>query len=126
MTCILDASAMLALIFDEPGGEIVAQVARGARLLSVNFTEVVQRVIVIDGNPQRAEEAVDRLEIEVVPFDRELARSTADLREPTSFIGASLADRACLALGRQSGLAILTADRDWRKLSLDIEIQLIR
>jgi PIN domain nuclease of toxin-antitoxin system len=126
MSCILDASAILALIFDEPGAEIVVPVARGSSLLSVNLSEVIQRVLAIDGNPDRAEDAVDRLEIEIVPFDRTLARLTAELRERTSFMGASFADRACLALGLQTGYPILSSDQDWRKLDIGIDIRMIR
>lgn len=126
MSVILDASAMLALIFDETGAEIVAPQARTSRILSVNFSEVLQRVISIDGNPERAEEAADRLEIGIVLFDRRLARITAELREKTSFMGASFADRACLALGLVTRLPILSSDQDWRKLDLGIDIRMIR
>jgi ribonuclease VapC len=123
---ILDASALLALVFDEPGAEAVAVQARMSRILSVNFSEVVQRIIAIDGNPDRAEEAVDLLGIEVVPFDRYLARLTAELRKKTSFMGASFADRACMAFGLASGAPIFSADRDWRKLDIGLDIKLIR
>lgn len=126
MSTILDASALLALIFDEPGADIVAEHVRGSRLLAINFAEVIQRVIAIDGNPARAEEAIDRLEIIVVPFDRGLARLTAELRERTAFMGASLADRACLAFGLLVGLPILSSDKDWGKLDIGVEIRLIR
>jgi PIN domain nuclease of toxin-antitoxin system len=126
MSVILDASALLALIFDEPGAAVVASHAKGSSLLSVNFSEVVQRVIAIQGSPQRAEEAVDKLEIAVVPFDRKLARIAAELRAPTAFMGASFADRSCLALGLLTGKTILSSDRDWEKLDLGIEIRLIR
>lgn len=126
MRAILDASAMLALIFGETGADIVALQARASRILSVNFSEVLQRVIAIDGNPDRAEEAADLLGIEVVPFDRRLARLTAELREKTSFMGASFADRACLALGLASGAPILSSDQDWRKLDIGIDIRMIR
>ena len=126
MRAILDASALLALVFDEPGAEIVAAHVRSSCILSVNFTEVLQRVLTIDGNPDRAEEAIDLLGIEVVPFDRRLARLTAELREKTSFMGASFADRACLALGLARGAPILSSDQDWRKLDLGIVIRMIR
>jgi ribonuclease VapC len=117
MSHVLDASALLALIFAEPGADTVSRVARNSWLLSV---------IAIDGNPDRAEMAVDRLEIAVIPFDRQLARLTAELRQRTAFMGASFADRACLALGLQSGRIILSSDRDWSKLDLGITIQIIR
>lgn len=126
MRTILDASALLALMFGETGAEIVAAQARSSCILSVNFSEVVQRVIAIDGNPERAEEAVDLLGIEVIPFDRRLARLTAELRERTSFMGASFADRACLALGLACGASILSSDQDWRKLDIGIDIRMIR
>ena len=126
MKAILDASALLALVFNEPGAEIVVGEARTSVILSVNFSEVVQKVISIDGNPERAEEAVDLLGIEVVPFDRRLARLTAELRERTAFMGASFADRACLALGLASGAPILSSDQDWQKLDLGIDIRMIR
>ena len=126
MSIILDASALLALIFDEPGAEIVAPQARDSRILSVNFSEVVQRVLSIDGNPERAEEAVDLLKIKVAPFDRRLARLTAELREITSFMGASFADRACLAFALATSAPVLSSDQDWRRLDIGIDIRMIR
>jgi PIN domain nuclease of toxin-antitoxin system len=126
MSVILDASAMLALLLEEPGAEIVLPLAKGSRLLSVNFCEVIQRVVAMGGAAALAEQAVDRLEIAVVPFDRSLARKAAGLREPTKFMGASLADRACLALGLASGLPVLSGDRAWLKLELGIDIRMIR
>ena len=120
MKTILDASALLALVFGEPGADIVAAQAKTSRILSVNFSEVVQKVISIDGNPDRAEEAVDLLGIQVVPFDRRLARLTAELRAKTSFMGASFADRACLALGLATGAPILSSDQDWQKLGREL------
>jgi ribonuclease VapC len=126
VSVILDASAMLALLFDEPGAEVVAPLAQGSRLLAVNYCEVVQRVIPIVGDGDRAELEIYRLEIAVIPFDRSLARMAANLREPTRFIGASLADRACLAFGLATGMPILSADRNWLKLDLGIDIRMIR
>ncbi len=126
MPVILDASAMLAMLFDEQGGAMVVERARGSMILSVNFSEVVHKVVAVDGHPDRAEEAADRLEITVAPFDRLLARITAELRQPTAFMGASFADRACLAFGLATGAPIFSADRDWQKLDLGITIRMIR
>lgn len=126
MSVVLDASAMLALLFEERGASFVRPQARRGQLLSVNFTEVIERVIRAGGNPGQAEHTIDRLEIAIVPFDRILARRAADLRAPTRFIGASLGDRACLALGLTTALPILTADRDWQQLDLGLDIRIIR
>lgn len=126
MSVILDASAMLALLQNEPGAEMVLRQAKGSCMLSVNFCEVLQRILAKGVNAGFAEQTLDRLEIAVVPFDRTLARIAAELRERTRFMGASLGDRACLALGMTTGLPILTADRDWRQLDLGLDIRMIR
>jgi ribonuclease VapC len=126
MTVILDASAMLALLFAEPGADQVLPQAKGSQLLSVNFAEVIQRVIQAGGTAAEAEQMMDRLEIAIVPFDRGLARLAAELRERTRSIGASLGDRACLAFGLASGRPILTCDRAWGRLELGLDLRMIR
>ena len=42
---VLDASALLALLKDEPGGGEVADVIVGSRMSAVNHVEVVSRFI---------------------------------------------------------------------------------
>ncbi len=117
---------MLTLIFGEKGAENLIPYAQGSQILSINFSEVVARVIAIDGKPERAEVAASKLEIVVVPFDQKLAKLTAEIIERTSTIGASLADRASIAFAEASGLPVLTADKDWSKLELGLDIRQIR
>jgi ribonuclease VapC len=64
--------------------------------------------------------------LELVPFDEIHAHQSARLRVPTKSVGLSLADRACLALGRMRQLPILTTDQIWRSLQPAIRIQVIR
>ena len=126
MSVILDASALLALIFNEPGAETVTPFARGSQILSVNFTEVVGRVQAIEGDTKRLIAAIDSLEIHVRPFDRVLAQMAGELRAHTDRIGASLADRACLAFAILHREPLLTADKGWSKLDLGLDIRQIR
>lgn len=126
MTVVLDASAMLALIFGERGAELVADLSRNGTISAVNFSEVITRILTISDDANVADEAVARLEIDVVPFDAEAARQVAYLRGPTKHLGLSLGDRACLALGMATQSLILTADKEWAKLDLGIDIRLIR
>lgn len=123
---VLDASAMLALIFGETGGDLVANLSRNGAISAVNFSEVITRILAIEGDANMADKAVARLEIDVVPFDAAVARQVADLRAPTKHLGLSLGDRTCLALGMATRSPILTADQDWTKLDLGIDIRLIR
>lgn len=68
----------------------------------------------------------EALALDVHDFGRELAFQTAMLRPTTKHKGLSLADRACLALGGQLGLPVLTTDRAWTELELGVEVRLIR
>ena len=126
MSVVLDASAVLALLYDEPGKELVAAHAKGSQLLSVNLSEILTRVIDKEGDPVRVRKLIARLEIEIVVFDGELATDTALLRFDTKKIGASLGDRACLALAKRQNRPVLTADTQWDKLDLAIDIRQIR
>ncbi len=48
------------------------------------------------------------------------------LREPTRSLGLSLADRACLAVGRATRLTVVTADDEWLKLDVGVTVRHIR
>lgn len=126
MTIVLDASAVLALLYDEPGKDLVIAHAQGALLLSVNLSEVLTRVIDKGGDAERIQKLLQRLELTIVPFDEELAALAAKLRRATKPVGASLGGRACLALAAARQLQVLTADQRWAELDLGIDIRMIR
>ena len=123
---VLDASALLALLNQEPGHEEVARVIPDAAISAVDLSEVAAK-LVGGGMPEEAvREALDVLALEVHDFGRELAFQTAMLRPPTKPKELSLADRTCLALGQQLGLPVLTTDRVWEELDLGLEVRLAR
>jgi ribonuclease VapC len=114
---VLDASALLALLKDEPGAALVAEGLAASRISAVNHAEVVGHFIHA-GMPQAAVDAMLRpLPLDVVPADRELADMAGRLRALTAEAGLSLGDRFCLALGLRDGLPAWTADRQWKTVS---------
>lgn len=127
---VLDASAVLALIHDEPGAEAVADAigGGGASLSSVNLAEVATS-LTTHAVP-RAKQIVAALlrQVEVVSFDEIQALSAGRLVEHTGRHGLGLGDRACLALARERREPVLTADRAWADLprSVGVEIRLVR
>ena len=125
-TYVLDASAVLALIFGEPGGDYVADRLEQARISSVNWSEVGAKVAERGGDLVRFLDEMRASPLIITPFDREQAEQAALLRRTTRAQGLSLGDRACLALAKAHSATALTTDRDWAKLDVGISVQLIR
>lgn len=90
------------------------------------FSEVVTKLAEAGMPAPELREALDPLGIEIVPFDEELAYLAGLLRPATKKHGLSQGDRACLALAVRRKLPALTTDRAWKKLSLGVEIRVIR
>jgi ribonuclease VapC len=126
MMQVVDSSVVLAYILDEPGGDVLMRGAGPFLLSSVNLTEVLTKLIDYDLNPDDVMLVLQQLPIEHAVYDRDDARSAADLRSITRMQGLSLGDRACLALARRRNVPVLTADTVWTKLDIGLDIRLIR
>jgi ribonuclease VapC len=126
MSVVLDSSAFLAFIQAEPGGEAVAGVVGEALMSSVNLAEVITKLVERTGSLEIARTALGMASVDVVDFDQPQAERAGLLVKTTRSYGLSLGDRACLALAMREGVPVLTADRIWAKLKLNIEVRLIR
>lgn len=123
---VLDASAVLAVVLAEPGGDRVRPVIADSLLSAVNLVEVTTRLLDLGFPPADIDDRLQRLRFAVVPFDEDLALSAGRLRMQTRHLGLSVGDRVCLALALREGLPVLTADRAWATLDVGIEVVLIR
>ena len=123
---IVDASAILALLHGEPGGSTVAATADHLLMSAVNYSEVVAKLAERGASRENAEFMLSAIVVEVVPFDAAQAVDAGMLRPVTRSLGLSFGDRACLALGRQRSVPVLTADRHWLDVDLGIDIRLTR
>ncbi len=122
---ILDASAVLALLNEEPGYQMVEDYLSESVISTVNLSEVIAVLTGIGMQDQEAQNIVSDLIKEKIPFDEEQAYVAASLRKQTKSYGLSLGDRACLALAKIKKLPVLTADKAWRKIT-EVEVILIR
>ena len=122
---VLDSSALLALLWNEPGADYVAAALPGALLSSVNLAEVVTKLCERGLSASEGRELVESLGVVVVDFDADQAEATAALRDSTRSLGLSLGDRACLALARRRNCPALTADAAWLKAQ-GFEVRFIR
>lgn len=125
-TCVLDASALLAMLQTEPGGDEVQNLLATAAICSVNWSEVAQKALDWQTEIEGLRQELEALGLEILPLTALLAETTARLRPSTRQAGLSLGDRACLALAAVLGLPAVTADRIWPDLGLPIEIRVVR
>lgn len=123
---VLDASALIALLWDEPGAEMVERLLGRAVMSAVNWAEVLQRYRAHGVATTDKRESVEALGVAIQGFTSADADTVAELWKPTRRAGLSLGDRACLALARRLGLPAHTADRDWRKVDVGVAVVLIR
>ncbi len=123
---VLDASAVLALLNQEPGMDRVEAVLSDSCLGTINYCEVLGKLIDAGVPEQDARESVELLNVEIVSFDTNMARLAAVLRPTTKKLGLSLGDRSCLALALSRRNTAVTAERVWPRLKIGVKIELIR
>lgn len=123
---VLDASAILASINQEPGGAEVDELLEDAWMSAVNLAEVVGKLVDNGSTVERAIEIAGGLSCRIAPLDEAGALATGALRAVTRPHGLSLGDRACLALARREGCVALTTDRAWAQVDVGVEIRMLR
>ena len=126
MSVVFDSSALLAIAFEEEGAEAATRYLSGGILSAVNASEVVARFVDLGASGELARASLLGFGLEICPFDTSLAIDAGLLRTTTRAKGLSLGDRACMALAMREQAKVVTADRTWATLDLDVEVELIR
>jgi PIN domain nuclease of toxin-antitoxin system len=122
----LDTSAVLALLFGEPGADKAIARGRDGVLSTISYSEAVAKSLDRKVPMETIAHYLAGLKLSLVPFDEDHALIAAALRPLTRHLNFSFADRVCLATASMHKLPVLTADRDWLKADLGIKIYLIR
>jgi len=123
---VLDASAILAVILNEPGSQNVIPILEGGSLSAVNLAEVHTRLLQRGAAADHVWNRILSLQCEVCFFSDDQARIAAELIGKTRPFGLSLGDRACLALAIERKATVYTTERVWKDLSLGIDVEVIR
>ena len=114
---LLDASAILAWLWAEPGSDAVdrAFCVGDVGCTAANWAEVVAKVVASRGEWGLAEAALMGRGLVIVPVDVDDAVEAGrmSMAHPT----ASLGDRLCLAAGQRLLATILTVNRQWAGVS---------
>jgi len=125
---VIDASAILAAILVETGGDAVFEMLDDAAVSTVNIAEVYTYAAINDLATGAIDAFFADTGIEIAAFDQAQAVIAGSLARVTRKVGLSLGDRACLALATLRQAEVLTADRPWAQIadSSGLTIQLLR
>ena len=123
---VLDASAMLAFLRGEPGGDVRERITAATRLASaVNVAEVGSRLSDLGASLAEVRRAIALM----APWRSSPSMPSRHMPR-LAYAGRrtvlSLGDRACVQLAASRGLPAVTADRAWAELDVDVEVRLIR
>lgn len=126
ISCVLDASAILAYLEEESGSREVERLLDEAAVSAVNMAEVASKLAERGAPSDKIRQTIQALGVEVIPCDEAIAYRIGDLRSSTKQLGLSLGDRACLATALQHNVRAITADRHWKSVKVGARIQVIR
>lgn len=125
---VLDASALLAVYFDEPGADVTEAVGDRSAMSAINWAEAAQRIHERGGDVAAFRSTVIESGLLIEPLSLADADHAAELRGATRVAGLSLADRCCLALAARLECPAYTADAAWERVAdgLPVAVRLIR
>ncbi len=130
---VLDASALLSILLDEPGQDRVTQIVDHSQIHAVNLAEVIGRLVRAGMPPKKAVATLAQLHLDVEEgFSTAQAELCGVLLGTRRDLGLSLGDCVCLTTAASSGAVAVTADRRWMELdgtvilNAPIRVELIR
>ena len=124
---VLDSTAVIALLYAEPGHKYVQEVLDKSAVSAVNLAEVVNKLAQRGPSSEAVRESLFRLELRVEDWSEDLAYRSAEFSPFSKSHGLSLGDRACLTLAKQLRATAVTSDRAWRRVpSLGVPIMIFR
>ena len=115
---VLDASAVLALLRDERGADVIAEYLGEALISAVTLQEVIKVLLADGASASAAREIIDPLGLEVRDHCADDAWAAALLWQATKSKGSGLGDRTCMALGIATALPVITTDKAWSELAI--------
>lgn len=123
---VLDASALIAFLRQEPGADKVAAVIDRVCISAVTLAEVLGTMADCGKDLEEAAYYIAKLDIPAVPFDTAQARIAASIRRATRDAGIATGGLACLSLAAKLAVPALTTERDWSKCKIGVDVVRIR
>lgn len=124
---VLDSSAILAVLNQEPGADFIISRLRGSVLSAVNLQEIAKKMLEAGSTEDAIRAAIDLLGVRILSHDADDAYQAAALAPATRKFGRGLGDRSCMALAIRLGVPAITTDRGWAQVEASgLEVILAR
>lgn len=123
---VLDSSALLAIVFNEPGEDRASELVGNALISAVNLSEAAAKMNERGFDPDETSALLGGLGFNVATFAEADAYDAGRLCNATKKAGLSFGDRACLALALREGVGVVTADRAWAEIDVGVAVEMIR
>ncbi len=117
-SAVLDSSAVIALLRDEPGAGLIAGYAGDALISAVNLQEAIKVLLADGASVDVARGMLDSLDLETRAHEAADAYAAAALFGATKAKGSGMGDRTCMALAIAEGLPAITTDKAWSELAI--------
>jgi PIN domain nuclease of toxin-antitoxin system len=114
---LLDASALLAVIRNEPGADRVLAVLDNSVIHAVNLAEVVRKLVAFGKPVDEVIAYTDALNLEVLEeLNVKQVHEVAKLAPEAKRLGLSLGDCVCLVIAEWLGMTAVTTERRWSEI----------
>ena len=124
---LLDTSALMALLLNEPGADLVSEILDGSSIHAVNLAEIVRKLVSAGFPIDALTERLSDLNLEVIEkFSTEQAHAMGRIAVEAKRLGLSLGDCVCLTVAEWLGMVAVTTEQRWSELGRDIKILQIR
>lgn len=124
---VLDSTALLALIFLEPGFDHVERILAESVISSVNPAETINKLVLRGASVDAVRSTLLALKLRVEEWSEAMAYQSAEFTPFNKSHGLSLGERACLTLAKRLHATAVTADRTWRRAPhLGVRIMIFR
>jgi ribonuclease VapC len=125
---VLDASALLAVVFNEPGADRVCELLDDSSIHALNLAEALRKMVAMGMPADEVIAQIGELNLTVIEHlgtdqSHEIARMAMEAKR----LGLSIGDCVCLTTAVRNAMTALTADKRWREVrGQTINIELIR
>ena len=124
---VLDSTAVIALLYSEPGHQYVQEVLDKSAVSAVNLAEIVNKLAQRGPTSEVVRQSLVQLKLRVEDWSEGMAYQSVEFAPYSKSHGLSFGDRACLTLAKQLRATVVTSDKTWRRLPpLGVPIMIFR